>query len=151
MPPEAGPDPTEARMKAFDFAADAAKQLITVTTAVVAFAAVLLTEFVSRPEVVQRGLFAAAMVAYLASIVLGLLAIFNMADELDEPDPQPPSIKHQRVSGYLGWQMGTFAVATGLIVVFAITAVMAPDEPAPTPQAAPAAGAEGTPTVTAAA
>jgi hypothetical protein len=98
MPPEAGPDPTEARMKAFDFAADAAKQLITVTTAVVAFAAVLLTEFVSRPEVVQRGLFAAAMVAYLASIVLGLLAIFNMADELDAPDPQPPSIKHQRVS-----------------------------------------------------
>jgi hypothetical protein len=137
--------------KAFDFAAEAAKQLITVSTAVIAFSAVLLTDFIDEPTTWQKWLFALALLAYLVCIGLGLLAMFAMAGELEVPEsdqgttPQTqqsgaqggapaaapvtatatvpmPSIYHGKIREYLLWQMIVFAAATLLIVAFGITA-----------------------------
>jgi hypothetical protein len=119
------PDMSERLKKAFDFAADAAKQLITVSTAVIAFSAVLVKDFMATPAPWQKVVFGLFLFGYMISIILGLLGIFAMAGELEAPEGSAtPSIFHGKIDGYLKWQMILFAVATFLVVLFGISAVI---------------------------
>ncbi len=115
----------ERRKKAFDFASESTKQLITLATGIVAltitFAHDLLEE-VSEPAIC---LLRAAWIMYLISIGFGIWTLLALTGEL-EPNPaqheKTPSIRGANVTLPSLLQILAFVLGTTLVVAFGVFA-----------------------------
>ncbi len=114
-------DPSE---KAFDFASDATKQLITLSSVIIAVTVTFLTSSASG----NRLLLAGAWIAYFLSIVLGVVTLLTMTAVLEprgeESSPQERiSIWARTVRVPSALQILTFLIGVILTVLYGIGAI----------------------------
>ncbi len=110
--------------KAFDFACDSTKQLIALSTGIVALTVTFSKDILGGVEVFPRNLLIAAWIVYLFSIVCGVWTLFALTGSLEPvgsleklPDA---SIRGRNVTLPSIIQIVTFLLATALVVVFGI-------------------------------
>lgn len=129
----------EQRRKAFDFCADAAKQLIALSTGIVAFMVTFSKDFIGAlPEGAKSYAFY-GWVAYLAAIVFGILVVLALTAQLqpkDSASTELPSIRGSAAT-YTFLQIVAFLIAMGLTLTFGVKAMQSK-----APDAAPLAALE---------
>jgi hypothetical protein len=114
--------------KAFDFYADATKQLITLSTAIIALMIAFSKEVLKTVAGPGKIPLMVALIVYLLSIGCGLFTLLNLTGQLEPfkaghppdwtPDKwPPPSIYAPKVSISSKLQVVLFMIATGLIVL----------------------------------
>lgn len=122
----------EQTKKAFDFASDITKQLITVAAAIVT----LTVTFSKDTPVPARAWAYWAWFGFLVSIILGFAALMSLAGEL-QPKLGPgvaavgnanPSIWKKNITLFSIAQMLVFLVAVGLTAVFGAVAMRNPEK-----------------------
>lgn len=116
-------DGYERGAKAVEIASDVVKQLLGLSTAILALTITFSTDIVpNRSETPTSWLFLGWGV-YLASIVFGLWGLMALAGELERSGSRSPSIYQWNVRVPVGLQILAFLVATVMIIVYAINAV----------------------------
>src|SRR2546425_9281548 len=106
------------RAKAFDFAADVTKQLLTLATAIVAFTITFSGNFSTALSRGGGPYLGAAWVAFLVSIIFGLWTLLALTGTV-EPSPKYPaefSIRGANVRIPAALQILTFLTAVGLTI-----------------------------------
>ncbi|MDQ3986134.1 MAG: hypothetical protein M3280_06505 [Actinomycetota bacterium] len=110
--------------KAFDFAQDTTKQLITLSSAILALTITFVTELVGDVEGWPKYFVGASWILNIVSIVCGLLTLMALTAELEPKDPSTsppmPSIRSSSVVSTAVFQVITFLAATTALVIFAI-------------------------------
>jgi hypothetical protein len=114
---------TERQQKAFDFCADATKQLLTVATAIIAFTITFAKDFVVNVRNSAKIWAYLSWSGYLLSIVCGILTLYALTAQLEpsQPSIHPPSIR-KGPSGWSFLQQLFFVIALILTVIFGINA-----------------------------
>lgn len=106
--------------KAFDFASDLTKQLITLSVGVIA----LTVTFVKDVKGTAHTLLVVSWAIYLVSILFGVATMMALAGNLERPgDNAKPSIYAGNIRMLAGIQVVAFAVATGLTIWFGAKAL----------------------------
>src|SRR5947209_20194535 len=135
--------------KAFDFASDSTKQLITLSTGIVTLTITFGKDVFQNVPFYAKVLLVIAWVIYLLSIIFGILTLLSLTGTL-EPVPDPsaaaggggrvpplplgdvpagasavpePSIRHGTITGFSILQILTFLGATILIVVIGFASI----------------------------
>lgn len=132
--------------KAFDFASDSSKQLITLATGIVTLTITFAKDIFTGAPTSLKYLLAAAWLLYLVSILGGLATLLALTGTLEpiteEEKKKEPSIRGTNVTSPSMLQLGAFFLGTLCIISFAIAASWASTSsttaPAPlssTPQA----------------
>ena len=109
---------------AFDLAVDLAKQLITLSTAVIAFS-ITLTKALKDPSKGSLGLLFSAWICHLISIFFGIWALMAITGTLmpvAPPDTGATLTFGANIRVPAGLQIGTFFLASFLILCYAIKA-----------------------------
>jgi hypothetical protein len=110
--------------KAFDFALDVTKQLITLATAVIALTITFLTDVAKEASADTARWLQAGWVFYLVSIAFGILTLMALTGTLgDTKSSDPPSINASNILMFAKVQVGSFFVAVALTLVFGFKAV----------------------------
>jgi hypothetical protein len=113
---------TEGRKKAFELAAEAAKQLLTLSVGVIAFSVTFLKDIfgVAAATVSPKSfaLLFAMWAFYLASAVAGVITLNFLAGRALDVEPQ---LKGSSAQSAGRWQMILFAIALLLTVAFGIS------------------------------
>ena len=125
--------------KAFDFYADATKQLITLSTGIIALMITFAKEILKTLTGPAKIPLMAALILYVISICFGLGTLLNLTGQLepynDQKVPQEewrpenwprPSIHDSRVNIYSKLQVVLFIFATSLIVLSALLSAFKP-------------------------
>ncbi len=111
-------------VKAFDFAQDTTKQLITLSSAILALTITFVKELIGDVEGWPKYFVGASWILNIVSIVCGLLTLMAFTAELEPKDsstPQPtPTIWSPSVVSTAVFQVITFLAAMTALVVFAI-------------------------------
>ncbi|MDQ2974902.1 MAG: hypothetical protein M3R69_05750 [Acidobacteriota bacterium] len=116
----------ERTKKAFDFYADATKQLITLSTAIIAVMITLAKDILKPADGLAKFPLLAALIVYVISICFGLITLLNLTGQLEtfnggDPAQWPrASIYNSEVIKASRWQAILFVVATSLIVISAL-------------------------------
>lgn len=113
--------------KAFDFAADATKLLISLSTGIIAVGVTFSKDVAKGPQVAANHLLFAGWIAYLLSIAFGILTMLSLTANL-EPKAAPvpgqqlpaPSIWAPNVVLFSIAQILGFILATALVIAHAI-------------------------------
>lgn len=127
-------NPLDERIKkAFDFYADATKQLITLSTGIIALMITFAKEILKTLSGPAKIPLMAALIVYLVSILFGSGTLLNLTGQLEPynkekvpedewtPETWPrPSIHDSRVNRYSKLQIVLFLFATSLIVLSAL-------------------------------
>lgn len=116
------------RQKAFEFCADAVKQLITLATGIVTITITFAKDFVTNVNEPAKAWAYVAWFIYLVSIIAGMLALLSLTAELEPKDKTKttdPTIRGAAAT-YSGLQIIAFGVAILLTIIFAIQAVKKP-------------------------
>ena len=111
----------ESRLKAFDFAQEVAKQLISLATAIVALTITFLHDIV-HPGVNGEGWLEAAWVLYVVSVPLGVATMMTLAGNLEKKTTTTPSIYAGNVRFFGLGQVFAFALALIFTTVFGFEA-----------------------------
>lgn len=114
----------EWRKQAFDFAAESAKQLITVATGVVTVTILFSKEL----DGFSRSWALASWIAFLLSIASGIAALLNMSGNLHhaaEGKYRNPDLGSHGINFFSFWQCIFFVVGIILVIVFGFFAVRA--------------------------
>lgn len=107
--------------KAFDFAQEATKQLITLATGVIALTITFLKDVIHTDG--SAGFLQAAWVLYLVSIVFGVLTLLNLTGNLERPgEGRTPSIYRGSILVFSSGQVVTFCLAVAFTLVFGFNA-----------------------------
>ncbi len=110
--------------KAFDFAQEVTKQLITLATGVIALTITFLTEVIATDSSDSEQFLQAAWVLYLVSILLGILTLLSLTGNLERPGQgDGPSIYRANVVVFSIGQVLTFIAAVALTLVFGFSAM----------------------------
>lgn len=131
---------SERGLKAFDFASDATKLLISLATGVIALTVTFLKNVVPSGDGNTELLLGAAWVLYGLSVLFGLVTLLALAGELDpHNEPASPSIYTIGIRIFSLGQMILFLVATICIIWFGFRYVddLHDLQPTPRPTAAP--------------
>jgi hypothetical protein len=144
-------DDDEFLAKRFDFAADAAKQVVTLSSAIVALTITFYKDFATGASESSRELMMAAWAAYIASILFGLIHLFQLSGALNSKNPskRTPSNLNAKVSSVI--QQVAFFIALVLTVLGGWLAIghngapsnlmppglTSPSSPAPDPEPLP--------------
>lgn len=117
------PDLDKRVEKAFDFAQETTKQLITLATGIIALTITFLTDVLeTAPD--GAGFLQAAWVLYLVSIVFGMLTLMALTGNLERPgQDRAPSIYRGNIVAFSACQVLAFSVAMILTLVFGFKAV----------------------------
>jgi hypothetical protein len=118
---------TPEQIKAFDFAADATKQLITVATGVVTATVLFSTGLDAR----SREWALASWIVLTVSVVFGLFTLLNLTGNLFSA--ATPNINAAGIRRLSQTQIVLFVAGIGLVVVFGIFAARANPVAAPQP------------------
>jgi hypothetical protein len=116
---------TEAERKAFDFAQEATKQLLTLATAVFALTLTFIKDAVAGEDAknVLEWLHA-GWGFYIASIAFGVVTLMMLAGNLERPHRgQKPSIYGWNIVVFAIGQVGSFGCALVLTAIFGIKAI----------------------------
>jgi hypothetical protein len=112
------PELSERTRTAFAFAQEEAKQLITLSTAVIALTITFLNDVT---EAGPNGWLIAAWFLYIVCIVAGVATLLTLSGNLEK---RPwPSVYEKNTAVVGGAQVIAFAAATLLVVVFGVTAL----------------------------
>jgi hypothetical protein len=113
----------EAVKKAFDFAADLSKQLITLATGIVGLALTVGKDHLREAFTEHRALVIGSLAIFLASVLFGVLTLMALTGVLDQ-DParkaHPISIRCPSVRIYSAMQAVLFLGAMALMVTCVI-------------------------------
>jgi hypothetical protein len=110
--------------KAFDFAADATKQLITLSTAVIAVTITFLTDVAKDAPAGTAVWLQVGWILYLLSIAFGILTLLALTGTLADLDAEePPSINARNIRRLAAGQVLSFFAAVALTLVFGFKAV----------------------------
>ena len=120
-----GPDSLTAALKAFDFASDLAKQLITLSTGILALTITFTKEFVKDFEVVRPRLLLVTWVSYLLAILMGIATLMSLTGSLANPTPSTPGIPEFLPGVFLfaGAQILAFLAGTISLISYAWSAM----------------------------
>ena len=119
-------DQDEWRKKAFDYASDTAKQIITLSTGILALTITFAKDILGSISSVAKVLLMLAWLVYLFSIAFGLITLFTLTGTLDSwskcqppspgaAPPSPPSIYDPNIARPAKFQILSFLAATFLI------------------------------------
>ncbi len=118
------------RQKAFDYASDATKQLITLATAILGVSITFAKDIVGNTTA-HRPVLVAAWFVYVGSIVLGVVALLAMTGTLEpKSGTATPSIRGKNVTLPSIGQIILFLAGTVLIVVYGALTLKAHATPA---------------------
>ena len=110
--------------KAFDFAGDSTKQLITLSTGVLALTITFSKDIIGGDPGKLSIILFVAWGVYLLSIVFGMWTLLALTGNLEPSNRNdrdtPPSIRTPNVTLPSILQIGTFLLATFLTVVFGV-------------------------------
>ena len=110
--------------KAFDFAQEATKQLITLATGVIALTITFLTDVIKTAPAGSASFLQAAWVLYLVSIVFGILTLLMLTGNLERPgEGRSPSIYRGSIVACSIGQVLSFSLAVAFTLVFGFKAV----------------------------
>lgn len=113
----------ESQKKAFDFSQDSAKQLITLSTGVLALTITFFKDFATGADAVSKTLMAISWLFYLVAVVAGATHLYALTAELDPKDKSTvPTIYSGTAKATAGVQQVAFVV--GLLIT-AIAGVLA--------------------------
>lgn len=115
---------TEARKKAFDLAAEAAKQILTLSVAVITFSVTFLKDiFQIQSHPVPNfayGVLVSAWVLFILSSVAGIYTLYGLCARALDPDPELLESAAQTAAK---WQMVLFLLALAAISAFGVMLV----------------------------
>ena len=94
--------------KAFDFAQESTKQILTLSTAILALTITFQKDIVGPAAADHRWALTVAWISFLGSIVFGLATLLNLSGNLEKSDD--PSIYHSSIILFAILQVLTFAV-----------------------------------------
>jgi ketosteroid isomerase-like protein len=131
----------EQAKKAFDFAADSTKQLITLSTAILTLTITFGKDVLQKVEGPTKENLTYSWIVYLVSIFFGILTLLALTGTLDpkkkkqQPDPvkSSPTIQGLNIRILSTLQILTFLVATGLVVKSGMGALNTPTTSPDTP------------------
>lgn len=124
LPPP--PTPPDTRKQAFDFAADATKQLITVATGVVTATAV----FSKDLDTTARYWALASWIVLTISVLFGLAALLNMTGNLHNAIVNSvPPILSDGIQFFSKLQLGSFLLGIILVMIFGFFAAAVKSPP----------------------
>jgi hypothetical protein len=110
--------------KAFDFALDATKQLMTLSTAVIALTITFLTDVAKDAPAGTARWLQAAWIGYLVSIGFGVLTLLALTGTLgSRKNRASPSIYAENIVMFSMGQVLSFFAAVALTLVFGFKAV----------------------------
>jgi hypothetical protein len=110
--------------KAFDFAQESTKQLITLSTAVITLTITFLTDVVKEAPAGSAAWLQAAWIFYLVSIVFGVFALLALTGSLgSRKEAASPSIYSKNIVVPSMAQVVCFFTAVALTLVFGFKAV----------------------------
>lgn len=118
--------------KAFDFASETTKQLITLATGVLALTITFAKDVIGSVSAVGLWLLGISWGLYIFSLIAGIMTLQCLTGELGRlpagaaATGSPPSIYTKGVKTVAVSQCALFIAATVLIVVFAIVSLVAP-------------------------
>jgi hypothetical protein len=104
------------KSKAFDFAQDVIKQLITLATAIIALTVTFIHDLAASASPHAVRFVEAAWVTYIVSICCGIAALLQLAGHLEKAEM--PSIYSSGIKWASLLQVVAFIVVTGLTVAF---------------------------------
>jgi hypothetical protein len=108
--------------RSFDVAQEVVKQLIALATAVVTVTITFLSDVLGSAPGGAKILLGAGWLVYLLSVLLGIATLMSMSGTLSR-DTQA-SIYGGNIRLTAGIQIGLFLLGTGLIIAFAIWALL---------------------------
>lgn len=119
----------ERRKKAFELATETVKQLITLSTGIIALTITFSKDLLEAVPAAAKPFLTFGWLAYLACVVFGVWALMALTGSL-EPQPgngdeevlELPSIRRANVTLPAALQVLSFLAATVLIVVFGMKA-----------------------------
>jgi hypothetical protein len=139
----------DAKEKAFEYAGDSSKLLITLATGIIAFTVTFAKEFGVKPSSMAQGLLLlVTWVVLLVSAAFGVSTLLAITGELEpkvKSDTHEPSIRDHKITSLLACQIVVFLFGVVLIVIYGglkINAAPTPTpctSPTPTPTAEPSA------------
>ena len=123
----------ENQKKAFDFAADLTKQLITLSTAIITLTVTFSKDIIGRIDSSNRYLLLLSWIVFIISILLGLLTLMALTGNLDPIEknekqsdgtkkkikPNPIlTITSSNVTGTGQWQVWSFLIAISITCLY---------------------------------
>ena len=135
----------ENQKKAFDFAVDLTKQLITLSTAIITLTVTFSKDILGGVDDSNKYLLLTSWIFFIISIFLGVLTLMALTGNLDpmakkqpknddgiRPDPVKPepilTITSNNVTSTARWQVWTFLFALVLTIWYGYCAVTTPDK-----------------------
>jgi hypothetical protein len=120
-----GMDPTtEAVQQSFEFAAESVKQLVTLSTGIIALMITFSKDLVGRVSPSGVRLLRTSWALYLASMLVGILAMGAMTGALAKDDT--PSVYEPNILALTVLQWVIFLIGTGVLLVYAGRMLHAP-------------------------
>ncbi|WP_313002792.1 hypothetical protein [Chryseobacterium gleum] len=118
---------TEESKKAFDFAADTVKQLITLATGIIAITITFSKDIIGASMLTNSTLIFISWGLFILSIFFGILALLALTGTLDPISqanpPISPSINRKSVRNFSLLQIATFIGGLILTVIFGATSI----------------------------
>lgn len=108
--------------KAFDFAQESIKQLITLSTGIIALSITFAKDFVSTVSAGARSIALWSWGAFFLSVLCGLWALLALTGTLEAPASVPVSIRGRNVTIPTMLQLVLFVAGLALTVWFGIVA-----------------------------
>ncbi len=112
--------PTPIAEKAFDFAQDVTKQLITLATGIIALTVTFIHDLAASASTTAVHFVEAAWLVYLLSIAFGIVTLLQLTGNLERG--RPPSIYGKGITTASILQIVCFVGATSCVVIFGIKA-----------------------------
>jgi hypothetical protein len=116
---------TEERKKAFDLAAEAAKQILTLSTGIIALTITFLKDiFQIASHAISKctfGVLIGAWVLFITAAVAGVFTLYNLSSRALDPEPE---LRGSRAQTAAKWQMILFLAGLGAMVAFGVLLVL---------------------------
>ncbi|GJL78273.1 MAG: hypothetical protein NPINA01_12620 [Nitrospinaceae bacterium] len=111
----------EQRKLAFDFARDTTKQLITLSTVIIAFTVTFSKDFLGTPDDFGRSLVVVSWISFLVSVIFGVWTLLALTGTLEpEGEGNEASIRGKNVTLPSLLQIICFLVGLGFTVWFGV-------------------------------
>jgi vacuolar-type H+-ATPase subunit I/STV1 len=109
--------------KAFDFAQESTKLVITLATGVVALSITFMTDFARTASLAARIVMAVSWLFYIVSIICGVLTMYTLTGKLTSQ--RPDELPSPRGGSIIVWAGGQLLAFVGGIVVTVVAGVIA--------------------------